>query len=416
MPIIPLRYGKGELQFEYTEGQFEILTDPAKPDRPLSDVEINQKLDHTIDSPLIEEIIYPDDTVLIVVPDATRQVACGQVVNLLVRRLIANGTPPFNINIIFATGIHRPVTIEEKESILTPFIAQRIKTLDHNPRDLAAIVRLGESKSGIPVELNRAVREYDHVVLIGGVTFHYFAGFTGGRKLICPGLASSKTINATHKLAFDCEKLSRCEGVGPGLLAGNVVHESFIEAVRAVDPSFAISTFVDDEGRITDLFCGNWITSHAKACEEYAAGHTIHVAKKRKLVLVSAGGYPHDINMIQAHKALDAASKACVDGGTIILVAECSDGTGRADFLDWFEADGSRALAERLCNRYQVNGQTAWSLLEKTERFDVKIVTSLDAGATAQMRLDKIETLQSFGNETGYIIPDGAKYLIREQI
>src|SRR4029079_4819086 len=129
-----------------------------------------------------------------------------------------------------ATGIHRRVTENEKSSILTPFIAQRIKTLDHDLSDLMQIVRLGETSGGIPVELNRALTEHDHVVLVGGVSFHYFAGFTGGRKLVCPGLASSKTVSATHKLAFDCEKENRRDGVGPGLLDGNAVHEAFMEA------------------------------------------------------------------------------------------------------------------------------------------------------------------------------------------
>ena len=103
---------------------------------PLTDVEIGERFDNPIDSKPLEEIIKPDESVLFVVPDATRQTACGQIVNLFVRRLIANGTMPFDIRIIFATGIHRKVTEEEKREILTPFIAQRIKMLDHNARDL----------------------------------------------------------------------------------------------------------------------------------------------------------------------------------------------------------------------------------------------------------------------------------------
>ena len=122
------------------------------------------------------------------------------------------------------------MTDDEKAAILTPFIAQRIKTIDHGPRDLARLARLGETSGAIAVELNRALLEYDRVITVGGVSFHYFAGFTGGRKLICPGLASAGTISRTHKLAFDCATFSRTEGVGPGVLDGNVVHEAFEEA------------------------------------------------------------------------------------------------------------------------------------------------------------------------------------------
>ena len=303
MATVDLRYGKSVFPFEYDEGQFEILGKPVvKP--PLSDVEINAKLDAPIDSEPLENIIAPGETVLIVVPDATRATAAGQIVNLLVRRLIANGTTPFEITIIFATGIHRKVTDEEKSAILTPFIAQRIKTLDHDPRDLMQILRMGETSGGIPIELNRALVEHDHVILIGGISFHYFAGFTGGRKLICPGLASSRTVSATHKLAFDCETRLRRDGVDTALLDGNAVNEAFMEAVAKVNPAFAISTIVNDRGEAVDLYCGNWKTSHRASCDAYASDHTVHIAEKRDLVIVSGGGFPHDINIIQAHKAL----------------------------------------------------------------------------------------------------------------
>src|SRR5215204_1088918 len=240
MPEIHLKYGRTSIPFSYEDDRFKVLRRTSD-ERPLSDIELNEKLDNTIDSERLEEIVRPGESVLFVVPDATRRTACGQVINLMVRRLIANGTLPFDISVIFATGIHRAVTEHEKRDILTPFIAQRIKTLDHNARDLMQIVRVGETASRIPVELNRSLKEHDHVILVGGATFHYFAGFTGGRKLICPGLASAKTISATHKLAFDCERKTRRDGVGTALLDGNAVHEAFVEAASVIKPVFCIS-------------------------------------------------------------------------------------------------------------------------------------------------------------------------------
>src|SRR3954468_16359810 len=241
MALIDLKYGDASIPFEYDPSQFDILT-AHEAGNPLTDVELNDKLDNPIDSPPLEDLVKPGDTVLIAVPDATRAAAAGQIVNLLVRRLIANGSAPHEIRIIFATGIHRKVTEEEKHSILTPFIAQRIKTLDHDPRDLMQLVKLGETSRGIPIELNRALVEHDHVVLVGGVTFHYFAGFTGGRKLVCPGLGSARTVAATHKLAFDCDTKTRRTGVDTGLLDGNPVHEAFDECVSKAPPSFAVTS------------------------------------------------------------------------------------------------------------------------------------------------------------------------------
>jgi nickel-dependent lactate racemase len=412
MAQINLKYGNSAIDFEFDENQFEILGS-AESQTPLSDVQIGERLEHPIDSKTIEEIIRPNETVLIVVPDATRKIACGQVVNLLVRRLIANGTMPFEINIIIAGGIHRSVTEEEKQEILTPFIAQRIKTFNHNARDLVQFIRLGKTSTGIPIELNRKLKEYDHTILIGGINFHYFAGFTGGRKLVCPGLASSRTISGTHKLAFDCERLDRSKGVEVGKLKGNPVHESFIEVVEKVSPTFAISTLVNDRGELLDLICGDWKTSHEKACKIYADRHTIKVKEKRDLVIVSCGGSPHDLNLIQAHKALEMAARVCRDGGTIYFLAECPNGLGRSDFIKWFEAETSENLAVNLCEKYQVNGQTAWSLLRKAEKFNIKIMTDLVVEITDKMRLDKVGSLEkskAFGK--GYILPFGSKYQI----
>ncbi len=417
MPNINLRYGNSHIPYDCDENPFNILGN-SNGNVALTDRELGEKFENPINSKPLEEILNQDESILIVVPDATRQTASGQIVNLLVRRLIANGTMPHDIRIIFATGIHRRVTEDEKKELLTPFIHQRVKTLDHNPRDLAAIVRLGETAGGIPIELNRALTEHDRVIIVGGVAFHYFAGFTGGRKLICPGLASSRTIAATHKLAFDCAAKSRREGVDTGTTDGNAVHEAFLEVVAKLPPSFAVNTTVNERGEASDLTCGDWIESHRAACEVYAANHTVEITEKRDVVIVSCGGTPHDVNMIQAHKALDAASRACRDNGTIILLAECAEGLGRKDFLNWFEAENSEKLAEKLCESYQVNGQTAWNLLRIAEKFNVRIVTALTENETRPMRLQKARSLDEALTgispaKSGYVIPDGAKVSIK---
>jgi nickel-dependent lactate racemase len=322
---------------------------------------------------------------------------------------------PYDIAVIFATGIHRPVTEAEKSDILTPFVAQRIKTIDHRPRDLMQIALVGETGAGIAVELNRSLLEFDHTIAVGAITYHYFAGFTGGRKLICPGLASSRTVSGTHRLAFDFEKLQRAEGVGIGILEGNPVHEAFVEAASFAPPSFAVNTIVDGSGRAVEAVCGDWLSSHKVACRKFAADHEVRVPEKRSFVVASAGGRPFDINLIQAHKALETASRACEEGGTIVLFAECREGTGREDFIDWFEAGSSRGIAERLAESYKVNGQTAWSLMDKAERFDIRIVTDLPEDLVSRMKMTRIapdEAIKMMADQnSGYLLPFGAKFL-----
>ncbi|HET6853497.1 MAG TPA: hypothetical protein VFH46_14435, partial [Pyrinomonadaceae bacterium] len=130
-------------------------------------------------------------------------------------------------------------------------------------------------------------------------------------------------------------------------------------------------------------------------------------------------GSPHDINLIQAHKALDMASLACKDGGTIILLAECGEGLGRPDFLKWFDAGDSRALEARLVNGYEVNGQTAWALLTKAERYRVCLVSELPDDDVKRMRMSPVRTiaeaLEQAGSGAGFIMPRGAAVLPRVQ-
>lgn len=419
MAEIQLAYGRGRQTLAYDADRCEVLAfnEDEAARTPLSDLEMGVALDHPIDSPPLEEIISPQESVLIVVSDATRATASAQVVNLLVRRLIELSVSPGDIRIIFATGIHRSLTAQEKSELLSPFITQRIRTLDHHPDDPKQLVNLGETERGTPIEVNRALEEHSHVILTGGISFHYFAGFTGGRKSICPGLASSRTIAATHSLALDEEGGGRRRGVGTGRLDGNAVHEECENIAAQIAPSFLVNTVVDEQGRATRVYAGDWRAAHRLGCAEYASEHVLPIKEKRPLVIASCGGWPGDINLIQAHKTLEMAAHACTDGGTIVLLAECADGLGRADFMKWFGTEvDSRALAGRLREEYEVNGQTAWSLLMKAERFRVVLVSQLPAADVKQMKLFPAGSLdeamrQIDINAGGYILPQGAVYL-----
>jgi nickel-dependent lactate racemase len=415
MPTIQLGYGPDSISFNYDAARFEVLA-PHSHARPLTDGEIGAALDNPIDSPPVEELINSGDTVLIIASDATRATGSAQIINLLVRRLIQNGVAPADIAIVFATGIHRAVRDDEKLALLTPFIAQRIRAIDHDAYDPANLIQIGTSADGTPIEVNRALKEFSKVIVTGGVGFHYFAGFTGGRKSICPGLASARTIEATHMLALDFAGGGRRAGVGTGLLKGNAVSEECERVAAMIDPTFAINSIVNDSGAVEQIFAGHWRSSHEHACEAYSASHARKITEKREMVIVSCGGAPYDINMIQAHKALDMAAHACVDGGTIILLAECADGLGRADFLKWFESEDSRVLELRLRENYEVNGQTAWALMTKAEKFRVHIITNLNEEDILRMRMIPAQSIESVLSEIpptarGYIMPRGAALL-----
>jgi lactate racemase len=416
MSEIKLGYGRGAVSFTYDDARFRVLGTEAQDVRPLTDAEIGAAIDAPVDSPALEEIISPGDSVLVVVSDATRASGSAQVVNLLVRRLIESGVSPIDINIIFATGIHRAVTLAEKRELLTPFIVQRIKTIDHDAYDDSSMIRLGATQRGTPIEINRALHKHDHVILTGAINFHYFAGFTGGRKSICPGLASAQTIEATHMLALDFEQGGRRGGVGTGLLEGNAVHEECERVAAEVSPSFLINAVVDERGRVVRIYAGDWRAAFRHGCAEYMSEHSIKIEEKREVVVASCGGSPWDINLIQAHKSLDMAAHACVEGGDILLLAECAEGLGRADFLKWFDAPDSSVLESRLRERYEVSGQTAWSLLVKAEKFRVHLVSELRDEDVRQMLMRPARTIDEAlaripQNAQGYVMPRASSLL-----
>lgn len=415
MQSIDLAYGRTTIPFDFDPERFDVLCLESNA-KPLSDAEIGNLIDSPIGSPQLEDLVRSGERVLIAVPDATRRAGAGQCCNLLIRRLIAAGINPADIRIIFATGIHRPVTESEKTAILGDFIARRIVAESHDSRNIANLIRLGTTSNGIPIELNRALVDYAFVITISSVGFHYFAGFTGGRKIICPGLASTRTITQTHRLAFDFRRKRRADGVAPGRLEGNPVHEAFVEVASAAAPHFSINTIIGRNDEITEMFCGDWMQSHRAACEAFRLSHTIHIKEKRKNVVVSCGGFPYDINMIQAHKALQNAALACEPGGNIILIAQCPDGAGHTDFAGWFSAGDSDGIAGLLEEKYQVNGQTAWSIRKIAEQFNVRIVSSLPAGLTEKMGFAAMQSLSRAVSKLpqgkGYILPLGARFAI----
>lgn len=410
-----LNYGRGRVSFQYRPDTFSVLSHRGSSTRALGEAELHAALDSPFGTPPPEEGLRATDDVLIVVPDATRAAGADRVVPVLRKRLNGAGVPDSRISILIGGGSHRLPTPAEVVSILGPETPRALAVHTHDSRDPDASVYLGETSRGTPVELNRRVVEADRLILVGAVGFHYVAGFSGGRKGLLPGCASERSVRAHHLLAFDPDTLSQRAGVATGRLDGNPVHENLEEAARMIEPPFLFNTVVNDANDIVAAYAGDLGRAHRRACEEYAAAHSATVDARRPLVIASCGGSPRDINLIQSHKAIEHASGALEEGGVMVVLAECPQGLGRDDFLDWFVPGGARATARRLVENYHVNGQTAWGLRWKSERFRILLVSSLDPGVVRGMGLEPHASLASAlgaaGRDRGYILPNAAATL-----
>jgi lactate racemase len=362
----------------------------------------------------------PGEQVIIVTSDVTRPTSSEIYLPLLVSRLNAAGIGDHDIEIIIALGIHRKQTESEHRRIVGELYG-RIKVTDHDCDDHGALVYLGDTARGIPVEVNRRVALADRLILTGAVTFHYFAGFGGGRKSLLPGVSSRRSCMASHfALLNEGEGSGRHPKAVTGNLEGNPVHEAMLEACGMRPPDFILNTVLTPDKRILAAFAGDWRSAHLEGCRFYGAAFSQPIAEKGDLVVVSCGGFPKDINLIQAHKSMEYASRALKPGGVMILLAECRDGYGNATFFNWFSHASCAELESALRKRYEINGQTAWAVKEKAGRFRIVLVSKLPPKEVAVMGMIPAQTLQQAlelslpllpEDFRAYLIPEGGNVL-----
>ncbi|MBI3447568.1 MAG: nickel-dependent lactate racemase [Acidobacteria bacterium] len=408
---ISLGFGRGRVDFAFDPARFDILDAGGPEERALDDAALAARLDDPIGSPPLAEIVRPGHRVCVVVPDATRASGSNRVAPLLLARLNALSVPDSRVEFLVGGGTHRAPTAGEIARIVGDDVARRVAIHAHDAFDAAAHVALGTTERGTPVEINRRLVDADHVVLVGAIGFHYFAGFSGGRKGLLPGCGSDPAIQRNHLLGFDRATLRKADGVESGRLDGNPVSEDMEACAALFGPSYLVNTVVDGAGRVTRAYTGHWRAAHRAGCGEYRAAHSIGAPERRDVVVVSCGGAPRDLNVIQSHKALEHARVVLNDGGDLVLLAECSEGLGRDDFLEWFVPGGSESTARKLVDNYRINGQTAWGIRWKSERYRVRLVSGLDPETVRRMGMIPCETLDeamaAIPGGRGYIVPRG---------
>jgi nickel-dependent lactate racemase len=407
-----LAYGKNKIQYDFNGNDFEILEPVSSVQTELKKEKITESLDNPIASNRLEDILRTGEKVVIAVPDATRSVGAKEIAAAVLEKLINSGIEKSDIKFLIGGGIHRRPTKQEIEWILGREIPGIYRIELHDANDEANLSEIGVTSRGTRVKLNSNLIKADHVIQIGGISFHYIAGFSGGRKVILPGCAGESTIQQNHKLAFDTRTLEKSRGIASGNLKNNPVHDDMIEAVGFLKPSFAVNTVTNHKNEITGVYAGHWEKSHLRGCHEYLQKNVCGFAAKRPLAIVSVGGFPRDANLTQSHKAMEHAAATLEDDGAMIVVAECADGLGRKDFLDWFAPSGAQGTALKLLDNYKVYGQTVWGIRWKAEKFKVFLISELDPGLVEKMGMTPCrsieEALGKFGQKTdGFIIPFG---------
>ena len=325
------------------------------------------------------------EKVVIVTSDVTRYTGSEIYLPLLVERLNRQGILDRDIEILIALGIHRKQTEHEHQKILGS-LYKRVRVIDHDCDNPAELVLLGRTSSGIEVSVNRRAVEADRLILTGVIGFHYFAGFGGGRKSLLPGIASRQACMASHFALLNPQPGG---GKNPlattGNMEGNPVHQAMLEACAMAEPAFILNTVLSLDKRIIAAYAGHWRTAHEDGCRFYLERFSYPLQEKSDLVIVSCGGFPKDINLIQAHKSMEYASQALKDGGVMIMLAECRDGFGNDTFFNWFRHKQLDEFEAALRAHYEINGQTAYSTLQKAQRFKIILVSRFSEHQVLEM-------------------------------
>jgi nickel-dependent lactate racemase len=376
LSLPPLPYGDTLLPPPPEDQEFGLLDAPLEA-APLDEGGIDRALASPIASPPLEEVARGARRVHVVVPDATRAAGTRELLAATLAALGRAGVEPARVAVVFSLGLHRSPSAEERRRLLGEWEG-RLEVVPCEPDRAEDRADLGRTSFGTPVWLGRRALAADRVILAGSIGFHYFAGFTGGRKAILPGLAASASIRANHLRVLGEGDSARDPRVRPGNLDDNPVHLDMQEAAAKVGPAFLVNSVTDDAGRVVAVFAGHWREAHRAGCEWFAERRALRAPQARRLVVASAGGYPKDINLIQAHKAMEHAQAAVADGGALVLAAECRDGIGHAGFLSWMARRSDLgAFRARLRDHYEVYGQTAYALAAKLERFRVVLISAL---------------------------------------
>jgi nickel-dependent lactate racemase len=292
-----------------------------------ADAALAYALDHPIGCDPLVKIAAGKRSAAISVCDITRPAPNEITLPPLLARLHQAGIPPEAVTILIATGLHRGATEDEIETIVGTEIARKYRVVSHDARDLASHRALGATRRGTPVYIDERFMAADLHISLGFIEQHLMLGFSGGRKLVVPGLAAQETIKVIHSPLFNREPLAT-----EGSIANNPLHAEFLEIAAMARHDFILDVTLTVDRRISGVFAGNPVKAHAAGVEFTETSCLENLDELADAVITSGAGYPLDLTFYQIVKGVTAAQHITKPGGRILLLGECAEGMGSAEF------------------------------------------------------------------------------------
>lgn len=324
--LVVLPYGRGKLEAQLPDSSTHVAMSALPNGVGEAAKAIDETLDHPIGSPKLEELASSAGKISILITDRTRATPDGLILERVLRRLPRGRRD--SVSVIVATGLHRPHSAEEMRELAGEEVFKEYRVMSHDAEDEANLLHLGRTSFGTEVEVNREVAQSDLVVAIGLIEPHFFAGYSGGRKMILAGVAGKRSIYHNHGY----EMLSHPKA-DYGYLRGNPVSDDMVEASKMVSGyRFSVHVILDKEKRVVRAVAGDPYSSHEEGVRELDKYVKVPVPFEGDVVITTNGGHPLDRDLYQAVKGIVTGSRVAKRGGTVILASHCSDGVGHEDF------------------------------------------------------------------------------------
>lgn len=394
-----MKYGQCTMKaFVEEKNILEVIESNAFKQDKSEDEIISEALYNPIDSERLKNIVHEGETVCIIISDITRSwQKPHKFLYKIVEELNAGGVKDEDIIFLSAQGTHRKHTREEHEILLGEKLSKRFEVYDHDCFDEESMVYLGDTTYGTPVIVNKKAIECDHIVITGAIIYHFLVGWSGGKKSILPGISSFKTISQNHSLSLnDGFGSGTRDSVCSGNIIENPIHDDMMQAAAMVKPSFMFNVIMGPDGNIAGAVAGDYITAHEAGRELVDSIDGVNIKKRSDIVIASAGGSPKDINLYQSIKTLINAKEAVIDGGTIIVLAECSEGIGEIkDINDMIlNFDNMLDREKDLRENYTISKYVGYFFCETGEKYKLILVSEIDPILLKNTKIIVTQTLE----------------------
>jgi nickel-dependent lactate racemase len=407
-----LKYGRKNLEFEIESSRvLDILKANEKEGLadPMSAVEDSLK-DSIGSAPLAELLQLREiNELVIIVNDVTRFTPYNYMLPPLLKTIAEAGIKKEQVTFVIATGVHSAHSAEQNREIFGREIDSSYNFIHHNcDQNLAD---LGKLSTGNQLKINKKVAEADFVITTGVILPHYMAGFSGGRKSILPGVAGRDSIENNHAMMVEVIEEQPA-------LENNPISREMFEAAEMLGVDYILNVVTNSEREIVKVVAGDYRQAWEAGIDISAEMYHLNLAEKADAAVVSSGGFPRDINIYQAQKALDHADHAVKKGGTIIWVAECSEGYGEERFEKWMnEAQKPEDNVDRIKEKFLIGGHKAFAISKVAAEKEIILISSLTKERTENIFASKMENIQEAvdflkekhgADYSVYIMPQGS--------